>query len=103
MNTSENVVDDAIVFPHSCHARTVAVTWERLQKWAKIREPFRFHDMRVSFCTNLVAAGVQAPVLMKLARHKSLATTMKYYRGKTEEADRRALEMMEQAFATTTH
>jgi hypothetical protein len=36
---------------------------------------------------------------LKLARHKNLATTMKYYRGKTEEADRKALEMMEKAFA----
>lgn len=100
MAQSEDVADDRLVFPHSCHDRTLSVTWERMEAWAKVAEPYRFHDLRVSFCTNLVAAGVQAATLMKLARHRSLATTMKYYRGRTEDADRKALEQMEAAFAT---
>jgi len=99
VNKAESVGDDQLVFPHSCHERTLSITWDRLQAWAKVTDPFRFHDLRVSFCTNLVAAGIEAATLMKLARHKSLATTMKYYRGKTEDADRRALERMEAAFA----
>jgi integrase len=100
MNKATNVSDNAIVFPHSCHDRTLHTTWDRIQKWAKVGTPFRFHDLRVSFCTNLVAAGVEAPTLMKLARHRSIATTMKYYHGRTDEADRRAIERMEAAFST---
>jgi integrase len=98
MSRCSNVADDALVFPHSCHQRTISVTWERLQTWAQVADPYRFHDLRVSFCTNLVASGTEAATLMKLARHKSLATTIKFYRGRTEEADRRALERMEAAF-----
>ena len=55
--------------------------------------------MRVSFCTNLVAAGVEAPQLKNLARHRSIETTMKYYRGKTADADRKALARMEAVFS----
>ena len=99
MAQSENVGDNALVFPHPCHVRTVHATWQRIQQWANIAAPFRFHDLRVSFCTNLVAAGVQTPILMKLARHRSIATTLKYYRGKTEDADRKALAAMEAAFS----
>jgi hypothetical protein len=41
--------------------------------WSEILRLYRFHDMRVFFCTNLVAAGVQAPVLMDRAgRSQSL-------------------------------
>jgi integrase len=67
---------------------------EKINKEFRWSRPYRFHDLRVSFCTNLVAAGVEAPTLMKLARHRSIATTMKYYRGRTDDADRRALERM---------
>ena len=55
---------------------------------------YGFIQKRVSFCTNLVASGTEAATLMKLARHRSLATTMKYYRGRTDDADRRAVERM---------
>jgi integrase len=100
-NSAVRVADDRLVFPHVCHTRTIRAEWERIQKAAKIMDPYRFHDLRVSFCTNLVAVGVEAATLMTLARHKSLATTMKFYRGRTEEADRKALERMEAAFSIT--
>jgi integrase len=94
MAASEAVADNALVFPHRCHTSTVHKTWYRLQKWAGIERLYRFHDLRVSFCTNLVAAGVEAPTLMKLARHRSIATTMKHYRVRTDDADRRAIDRM---------
>lgn len=94
MAVSENVGDHALVFPHRCHSFTIRHTWTKLQKWAGIERPYRFHDMRVSFCTNLVAAGIEAPTLMKLSRHRSITTTMKFYRGRTDDADRRAVEQM---------
>jgi len=100
MATAAKVDDSDLVFPHSCHSRTILAIWKRLQKLAGIEEQFRFHDLRVSFCTNLVATGVEAPQLKQLARHRSIETTMKYYRGRTEEADRRALDRMEAAFST---
>lgn len=99
MAESPTVRDTALVFPHSCHSRTVLSTWLRFQELAGIEEHYRFHDLRVSFCTNLVAAGVEAPQLKSLARHRSIETTMKYYRGRTDVADRRALERMEAAFS----
>ena len=73
--------------------------WKKLQELAEITELFRFHDLRVSFCTNLVASGVEAPQLKKLARHRSIETTMKYYRGQTGDADRKALARMEAVFS----
>ena len=99
MAISPTVKDSDLVFPHSCHSRTIRAVWDRLQKLVGIDDHYRFHDLRVSFCTNLVAAGVEAPQLMKLARHRSIETTMKYYRGRTDEADRRALDRMEATFS----
>ena len=97
MDKCPNIDDKALVFSHKCCSRTIHATWDRLQEWAGIKELYRFHDTRVSFCTNLVATGTEAATLMTLARHRSLATTMKYYRGRTDEADRRALDRMEAA------
>ena len=99
MSQSPSVRDKDLVFPHACHDRTLASTWKKIQEDAEM-EPYRFHELRVSFCTNLVAAGVAAPQLKKLARHRSIETTMKYYREKTDDADRRALDLMEAAFST---
>lgn len=99
MTISSTVKDSDLVFPHSCHPRTIVGAWQRLQAQAEIEQRFRFHDLRVSFCTNLVAAGVEAPQLKQLARHRSIETTMKFYRGRTTDADRRALDRMEAAFS----
>jgi hypothetical protein len=53
-------------------AGPVSGDWKRIQRAAKLDETYRFHDLRVSFCTNLVAAGVEAPRLMNLARHSPM-------------------------------
>ena len=100
MGKSTSVKDTDLVFPHSCHPRTIRDAWNRFQRIAGVDDQYRFHDLRVSFCTNLVAGGTEAPQLKKLARHRSIETTMKYYQGKTEDADRRALDRMEAAFST---
>jgi len=96
MAVCPDVDDRALVFPHDCHDRTLSATWTRIQKWAGIERPYRFHDLRVSYCTNLVAAGTEAATLQKLARHRSLETTLRFYRGKTVDADRRAVQAMEE-------
>ncbi len=38
-----------------------------------------FHALRHTFCTLLAAQGVRPEVLMRLARHQDVATTMRFY------------------------
>ena len=38
-----------------------------------------FHALRHTFCSLLAESGIRAEVLIRLARHKNLATTMRYY------------------------
>ena len=40
--------------------------------------PIRFHDLRHSFISNLVIAGVDLRQVQELARHKNITTTMRY-------------------------
>jgi len=41
-------------------------------------EDVDFHSLRVTFITNLFLAGVPAATVQKLARHKDIATTLRY-------------------------
>lgn len=50
----------------------------RLQKRLKVVPLIRFHDLRHSFASNLVAAGVDIYTIQKLMRHSSLAMTERY-------------------------
>ena len=40
--------------------------------------PYRFHDLRHTFNTNMVKAGVQKSVVMKLTGHKTLSMFLRY-------------------------
>jgi integrase len=51
-------------------------------KWASA------HDLRRAWCT-LWASRVPAPVLLEMARHDNMTTTMKFYRGRNAEASAR--------------
>ena len=42
-------------------------------------EPFRFHDLRHTFNTNMVKAGVPQADVMKLTGHKTLAMFLRYH------------------------
>jgi integrase len=44
---------------------------------AKIKD-FRWHDLRHTFCSRLVMAGVDLRTVMELAGHKSIAVTTRY-------------------------
>lgn len=40
--------------------------------------PYRFHDLRHTFNTNMIKAGVDRSVIMKLTGHKTLAMFLRY-------------------------
>jgi len=54
---------------------------ERLFKKACLKAevgPYRFHDLRHTFNTNMVKAGVDRSVIMRLTGHKTLAMFLRY-------------------------
>ena len=52
--------------------------WASAQKAAGITVPHRFHDLRATFCTAVLAANNNPVTLRAAARHASLSTTMRY-------------------------
>ena len=45
---------------------------------ADLRERFRYHDLRHTYCSRLAAAGVPLLEVQQLAGHKSFQTTLRY-------------------------
>lgn len=70
---------------------SIKTAWNKLRKKAGIPE-HRFHDLRANFCT---ALGTQPEVtaidVQRAARHKSVATTMRYLTS-VDQRQRRAIE-----------
>lgn len=64
------------------------VWFERAVRKAELRPKFRYHDLRHTFCSRLVAAGVPLVVVQKLAGHKSYSTTLRYSHLADEQLDR---------------
>jgi integrase len=52
--------------------------FEKAVKKAELQEPFRYHDLRHTFCSRLVSAGVPLLEVQQLAGHTSYATTLRY-------------------------
>jgi len=52
--------------------------FEKGAKKADLRPAFRYHDLRHTYCSRLVAAGVPLLEVQKLAGHKSYSTTLRY-------------------------
>lgn len=63
----------------SCAPETLNHQWQRLQKRAAIREPYRLHDLRHTCITRLVLAGAIPRVVQYIAGHSSLEMTMAIY------------------------
>ncbi|NOT64424.1 MAG: tyrosine-type recombinase/integrase, partial [Acidobacteria bacterium] len=56
-------------------------------------EGLRLHDLRHSFVSRLVAAGVPAPIAMKLSGHKTMAMLNRYL-NPDKDFRRRAVEAL---------
>ena len=54
------------------------VWFEKAVKNADLSAAFRYHDLRHTFCSRLVAAGVPLLDVQRLAGHKSYSTTLRY-------------------------
>jgi integrase len=52
--------------------------FEKAVKKADLRPAFRYHDLRHTFCSRLVAAGVPLLDVQRLAGHKLYSTTLRY-------------------------
>jgi integrase len=68
--------------------------FEKLAKKADLRPAFRYHDLRHTFCSRLVAAGVPLLDVQQLAGHKSYSTTLRYAHLSADQR-KRAVEMVQ--------
>ena len=68
--------------------------FEKAVKKADLRPAFRYHDLRHTFCSRLVAAGVPLLDVQQLAGHKSFATTLRYAHLSPDQR-KRAVEMVQ--------
>ena len=55
------------------------VAWTRIKERASITERTTIHDLRRTFCTNLIEAGVALPHVSAAVGHRSMETTQKHY------------------------
>lgn len=74
-------------------AKSVRTTFEQAVKKAGIGH-CRFHDLRHTFATRLVLAGVPLPVVKELLGHSTITTTMRYSHP-TPESKRSAVALLE--------
>jgi len=73
--------DDSYVFRKADGSRyqwsALRKTFEAALKRAKI-EDFRFHDLRLTFASNLVMAGVDLLTVTDLLGHQTISMTVRY-------------------------
>lgn len=62
-----------------CSPETLARRWRRAQERAGIAQPYRLHDLRHTYATRMVRAGVNVRVLQYMIGHATLDLTMKTY------------------------
>jgi len=58
---------------------TYSAAYDKLKKvQKKVGVDFNFHDLRHTFCSNLVETGMDISVVQMIMGHEQLATTQKY-------------------------
>lgn len=77
---SEIPNSDVYVFPSVRGGKRNNITklWRRAKQAANIRSEIVFHDIRHTFGTMAVTAGVPVDVLQKMMTHKDIRTTQRY-------------------------
>ncbi|HVS73677.1 MAG TPA: site-specific integrase [Phycisphaerae bacterium] len=65
--------------------------WKRILAAAGVTQRTTIHDLRRTFCTNLIENGVQLPHVAAAMGHKTLATTQKHYAIAREEKVRESV------------
>jgi integrase len=75
----ENSTDEGLVFPGKDSKRldNVQTAWENLLKEVSIKG-FRFHDLRHTFASKLVMAGVDLNTVRELLGHEDIKMTLRY-------------------------
>ena len=63
----------------TCSPETLARRWRRAQLLVGVAQPYRLHDLRHTYATHLVAAGVNPRVLQYMIGHSTLDITMQTY------------------------
>jgi len=79
--------------------KSVQTSFETALKRAEIRD-FRFHDLRHTFASHLVMAGVDLTSIRELLGHKSLAMTIRYAH-LAPRHKRRAINMLDKVLKST--
>jgi len=74
-------------------------SWETACRLAGISD-LRFHDLRASFCTRLISAGMPIEQVAKLSGHTQLSTLYAHYLSTTQETIEKAANLLNQMHAT---
>ena len=53
--------------------------WERIKKAADVDPAIKMRDLRRTFVTRLIRVNVPLPTVPKLADHKDIKTTLKFW------------------------
>ena len=56
---------------------TLKTAWMKVAKAARLKD-FRFHDLRHTFASNLVLAGVDLHTVRELLGHRDIKMTLRY-------------------------
>lgn len=68
-------------------------SWETACRLAELNN-LRFHDLRATFCTRLIEAGMPIEQVAKLSGHTQLSTLYKHYLSVSEQALNKATEIL---------
>lgn len=71
------MLPNALLVP--CSPETLARRWQRAQLRAGIAQPYRLHDLRHTYATRQVRAGVSVRVVQYMVGHSTLDLTMQTY------------------------
>lgn len=68
--------------------------WGRIKRAAGVDSVIVMHDLRKTFITRLIRANVPLPTVQKLAGHRDIKTTLKYYNWVSLDDRREAVEKL---------